>query len=189
MIYIYIYTYFELFIYIYILWHIVLYSTWYIQLISYSDLCTTSPSTTHVPELIPTVSTIFYGGNESKIQKRRSDSEAGYILELFHMSMMFHWYLFDPFLRNPLFVWPVGHFWTSIKGIPSPGAWGVLRKPGYRHESHWLSWRLGDLVNSSLATGHNRTPPTDLTGRTIVFRCFLECSTVFIAIKGGLKSQ
>ena len=62
--------------------------------------------------------------------------------------LIFIWSIFE----KP-FIWPVGHFWTSIKGIPSPGAWGVLRKPGYHHESHWLSWRLGDLVNSSLATG------------------------------------
>jgi hypothetical protein len=53
-----------------ILCHIVLYSTWYIQLISYSDLCTTSPSTTHVSELTPMVSSIFYGGNESKFHRQ-----------------------------------------------------------------------------------------------------------------------
>lgn len=126
------YIYIHILIYYDILCHIVIYSTWYIELISYSDLCTTSPSTTRESQSWSQRFRPFFMGGTSQnfkarnpqLQKRRSDSEAEYNLELFpyvhDVPLILIWSIFEkPFICSTCRPLP------SITGASPPQVHGV----------------------------------------------------------------
>ena len=190
---IYIYTYFTYYIMIYdvILCYIVLDIFNWFHIVIYAPLARLRPESLRVD---PNGFDHFLWGERVKISKPGTHNfkkeevilRLNTILNYFHMSMMFHWYWSDPFLRNPLFVRPVGHFPASERASP-PQVHGVSLE-SLDIAMNRIDFR-GALVTwwkMSLATGLYRQI---WVREPSVFRCFLECSTVFIAIKGGLKSQ